>query len=885
MPSRRVRQVQADTAPPVEPIVGRDHELDALCALVESDARLVTLAGPAGVGKTRLAWALAQRVVAEGHFERVLFCSLEGVLTPEALRDALLRASGVPQTNTKRMRVDPARAIDDMGQALVVLDGLDDGVEAARATLPVWLSHALASRWLVTTRRVLGIAEETVFELGPLDIPPAGELRGDAVAMFLRCVRKVRSGYEPSPQEAPFLADLVRELDGLPLALQLAAPRMAVMGPQVLLHRLRTSRSMLRTRDAADDDHHRSLDAALEGSWQALSARERDVLTQLTVFSGGMTIDAVDAVVAAPKNGGPSVVELIQSLRERSLIGAQFAEDGTVRLSVLRCVCDYAERFGDALVRSEARDRHTSYYAAEVERGSRAVELGWIERERANLLSVIRKVTTAEPVTARAAEPALRVVVALGQAHRDPSSTLEYASLLETALDATRDSGADPLLFGRALALRGSVRRREGRVPGAMRDLLQALHVARTLGQTAFEGRVLLEVGQLLADRGELDDAASHLQQVLGHARDLGERDLEVAALLAFSDVESRQSHFDAARALLERTVALLERMDDATAEIGARGALARWHVDHASWGEARRQVGFARARGGDGSLPSCDLLEVLIEHDAGDVGRALAGYERVESAALREHDTRVASESLALCALACAQTGLFARAHALLRAAFDLGALGRDAMLWECVADAIDAVAAPGTVLPVRASERVVPDTSSGRAMRVLSRVAVEPSVWPGVRADVDAAAVSNAVVRLAARALDHALSENATSSKPIPRDALAVGAGARWFRMPQEQPVSLERRRPLALILDHLAAVRIDAPGTASSWDAVQEAGWPGERILPSAGAHRVRVAVSTLRKLGLRDALRTTPEGYLLDPTLRVVRTDQSEHAVSG
>jgi hypothetical protein len=168
--------------------------------------------------------------------------------------------------------------------------------------------------------------------------------------------------------------------------------------------------------------------------------------------------------------------------------------------------------------------------------------------------------------------------------------------------------------------------------------------------------------------------------------------------------------------------------------------------------------------------------------------------------------------------------------------------------------------------------------------AGRLLAKAASPPAlaVLDAARGDASAVRAARALagrsaeVALALRCADRAAQPAAQGeAAPPPPDALLVGPGGQWFRLPRGERVPLDRRRPLALLLDRLARERVDRPGSPLAWDALLDAAWPGERVLAEAGAHRVRVAVSTLRKLGLKDVLVTRGEGYILAPEVPAVR----------
>lgn len=709
---------------------------------------------------------------------------------------------------------------------------------------------------------------------------PRGDLlEGDAAELFLSLVRRVRAGYIPKGAEAAVLSELVRELDGLPLALQLAAPRLAMMGPAVLLHRLRTSRSMLRAHAADEASPHRSFDAAMTGSWQALEAWERDALTQLTVFRGGMSAEDAEAVIdISGTAGAPPPIEVLQALRDKSLLASRTVDDGqgTVRLEMLGGVRDFVVRHGDQEVQRLAAMRHAAHFGhlagqwrqqMSTARGQEARRA--VTADQANLLALIRSVVGAGPVTPRAAEPALRALIALSPAHPHQSPPWACATLIEPVLDATHDSGADPLLVGRVLVLRGASRRIDGRIPAAMKDLVRALTVARTMRANDLEGSALFEIGRVLLDKGDYPEARKHLLRALEKLREAGAKMEEASALVVLGDIESRSGELAQAQAVLDRAAALYTSAGEGEAEAVARCALARALVDASDYDASVAQLESARraAAGDPATLSLCDLAEGMAAHDRGELQRAVALYERTESASRSRGLEEREAIALALRAIISVSRGQLGDAHALLRASSEAMAgpatspfLG----VLRAAAPVIDRIATPALAIPP--PQRTTADALDP-AIGLLDQLASDPASWPKLRSSLWDAGSRRCVVRIVFRALDQAFPT--ASPKPVlPPDALVVGATGGWFRLPDGESCSLERRRPLARILLHLARARERAPGAASSWLEVQEAGWPGERMIASAGAHRVRVAISTMRKLGLRDLVKTVEDGYLLD-----------------
>lgn len=614
MPSRRDRHLRANCPEPVEPLVGRQRALAQLQAFLQSNARLVTLTGPVGVGKSRLAWAAAENLCQLGAFEDVVFCNIDGIDSEGACQDALSRA-----ITSGRRSLPVETSLDSLGQALIVLDGFD-GLPAP--IIARWLAAAPSVKCLVTTRRRLDIAEEALLELGPLDLGDGQDLCGEAAEFFLHCVGRVRPGYAPTQAETPFVVELIRELDGLPLALQLAAPRLTVMGPAVLLHRLRPSRSVLRANNQ-DSPTHLSFDAAMESAWHALSAQERDVLTQLTAFSGSLTSVAAEHVVSSE---GAPVIDVLQALRQRSMLLAETADDGTIRLRMLRGVRSFVTRHGDATARHGAQRRHAEHFAQEAGERIGSGRVGapqartWFAQERDNLMQVLRGVSEAQGVTAQSAEPALHVALALDPMHTTSAPSQELSALLETALEASRDSGANPLLFARALALRGSIRRVRGQVPSATKDLLQSLHVGTNLGCPDLQGRALLEIGKIFLERDELDQARDHFRRAMDAFRAGEFRAEEAEALQALAETEALEGRMEDAMAVLDRAVALLARSQEPEAEAWARCVLARSCIHMGDMSRAAQQIQAVRAlplRRDEPAQFHADLLEAIASTDS----------------------------------------------------------------------------------------------------------------------------------------------------------------------------------------------------------------------------------------------------------------------------
>ena len=364
-----LRLVQPDEAVAVAPrvhhlpaerdgFVGRVSEQAALLEALDS-ARLVTVFGLGGMGKTRLA-----RHFAQGHAERwpggVWFCDLLASSGVTGIVRGVARALDVP------LGADPVdqlgHAIDARGECLIILDNFEQVAEHAEATIGRWLEAARGVRFLVTSRRTLGIRGEAVIGLQGLPVPHASD-DTDAVALLRQRARAAVPGWQP---EAQPLAELARRLEGIPLALELAAARLRTLSVQQLLDRLDDRFRWLAVPASARPARHATLRAVLDDSFARLEAYEAAALAQLSVCEGSFTLELAEAVVdLSPWPEAPFAADVVAALVEQALV----VRTGPDRLSMLVSVQEYAAGALEALGPGERR-------AAEVRHGRGIARLG-----------------------------------------------------------------------------------------------------------------------------------------------------------------------------------------------------------------------------------------------------------------------------------------------------------------------------------------------------------------------------------------------------------------------------------------------------------------------------------------------------------------------------
>ncbi|MBK8251680.1 MAG: AAA family ATPase [Polyangiaceae bacterium] len=861
---------------PPEPLIGRQNERRSLLDASSREDRLFTLVGPPGVGKTRLAVEVALDLFNLGRFAEVWRCNLGAARDMASICDAVAQSIGASADGSNP---DPSshitRAIESRGDVLLLLDEMESAAASAPSTVGQWLAELPNLSVLVTSREPLHIPGENVVELTPLSIDG-----GEAVDLFLLCTQRVRRAYTIPEADLPFVQALVRELDGLPLAIELCAPRMAVMGPRALLHRMSSRFDLLRRKPSAPTDRHAALALAIETSWMALLPYEQSTLSQLAVFRGGFTLEAAEAVVdLSLYPDAPPIVDVLQSLRDKSLLTAIETPPGAdLRLGMLASIAVYTLEKLDSSIAANVIARHAHHVVRTAEHHEQhltgkdgPIHRAQILADRHNLTQVIERVLGQGQVTARTAEPALRALLVLATLSPYDGPPEAFAAAVGPVLTATKDSGADPRLSARALYARGTLLLSRGDIRAGSRDLVQALAVARSLNDALLTARATCALGEALARRGEMAAAREHFEKAAQSFTQLADTSGAGAAIALQAELSLRQGDLVTAQALADRALSLHQTKSDAFGSAVDLILLGRIACDrndpqtaithfssacvHAERAESRRTAAAATGYLG------------LAHHLAGNLDAAKTHFETA-IAAFSEMGLIIPQ------ALFSGLLGIWFRedqkpgeAYARLSIAAErLDNAGQGAMRALYLAHLSD--------LEAEASR---PSERSALCTLATSLLNADPDVSV---AQVVALFTLGTPPQSSAHAIIAARCRRGAGARPLaapppPDDTLQIGPSALWFQPPHGERVLLDRRRQLAKMLDHLAAFRLEKPGAALGWEALIETAWPGERILPDAAAHRVRVAISTLRKMGLRDLLRTTDEGYLLAPDVPAVR----------
>lgn len=435
------------------PFVGREAELTEIGRLLaDRECRLLTLIGPGGVGKTRLA-IQAARAAGAAFAAGVAFVPLAAQSSAEGLLAALVEgvqpwqhASGPARSHQAGPRGQLLASLRDQALLLIL-----DSAEHLAADVADLLSELLPAgpqlKLLVTSRERLRLPEEWVFEVAGLPYPEAGAA-GDPAAcpaaqLFLKAAGRARIGYSPGPDDWPAVARICRSVEGLPLAIELAAPWVRLLSCAEIAAEIEGNRDFLASQAGGLPERHRSLRAAFEHSWRLLPAAEREVLARLSVFAGGLTREAAAEVA------GAQVADL-SALLDRSLL----RRDRAGRLDLHQTLKQYAaEKLAlSPEAERQVRSRHSAHYLdwlAATGEGLRGREqrqaLGLLLGEVGNLrLAWQQALAAGEWGRVRRALPAWALFAEMGPRRREGYEAI--CSAVEAAGAAVRREGSDTTL-------------------------------------------------------------------------------------------------------------------------------------------------------------------------------------------------------------------------------------------------------------------------------------------------------------------------------------------------------------------------------------------------------------------------------------------------------
>jgi predicted ATPase/DNA-binding SARP family transcriptional activator len=561
------REQDKPTKPPtnlpaaVTPLIGRQREVVACCELLRGESvRMLTLTGAGGIGKTRLALQVATELV--GEFRDGVF------LVPLArLTDPDLVAATIAQTLELAEAEEPLelrlRRFVHKRQLLLLIDNFEHLLPAA-PLLGELLEAAPGLKLLATSRALLRLSAEHQYPVPPLELPDPERLPGvaalrdlPAVALFVERAQALKPGFELTEDNAHSVAEICLRVDGLPLALELAAARVRILAPQALLARLGQRLPLLTGGAREAPARQQTLRATIDWSYDLLSVSEQVRFVRLACFAGGCTLEGAEAVCGA-------ALDELASLVDKSLLSERDGPAGEPRFDMLGTVREYAlERLDAGGEADELRRRHAEHCVLLAERAEpeilRADQVEWLQRLEADHSNF--RVALEWSLGSGEVDLGLRLIGSLRRAWVARGYLTETRRWLEAAL--AQAASASPAIRAKAVYGLGRVALAQADYDQALRYLQESAAFSRKIGDS--EGLVfaLADLGWIASAQGDREQAALLAQEGLAEARKAESPMAVAAALHSLGCTMLDRGDYAHARELLEESLALRRKRGD----------------------------------------------------------------------------------------------------------------------------------------------------------------------------------------------------------------------------------------------------------------------------------------------------------------------------------
>lgn len=610
--------------------VGRRREMAEVRRLLSS-TRLLTLTGAGGCGKTRLALQVASKLLKE-YRDGVWFVDLASLSDPSLVPQAVASALSVREQQGRTLSETLADYLKPR-KLLLILDNCEHLVQACASLTDTLLRTCSDLRVLVTSRQSLSVAGETIWRVPSLSVPdhqqnlPVRTLKQyDAVQLFTRRAMLKRESFLVTPENAPAVAQLCCQLEGIPLAIELAAARMNILSLEEIVERLDSRLRLLVSGDQQAPSRHRTLHATIDWSYNLLTNLEQSLLRSLSVFTGGSSLQAIEDVWAGEIDEY-EVLDILSGLDDKSLVIRE-EHAGRSRYRLLETVSQYA--WGKAVATHELdllRTRHRDWCLRLAEQAEPELQgsqqLVWLERleiERDNLRAALGRADENDNSSeveatiklagalwyfwsirgyldeglhwlnralhkSTSAKPEARAKILVGTAWLAIGQS-DYSTgkkLLEESLSLYRQAAYKP---GIAISLRGLARTtfEQGDYESAQTLLEEALQHYRELKDKRGLGVVTGRLGYVVGQQGDFERASLLLREGLAISKELGNRADIANALINLGEVARSKGDYDVARPLYEEALAIdreTKRTSGVAVSLANLGSLALWQGEY----------------------------------------------------------------------------------------------------------------------------------------------------------------------------------------------------------------------------------------------------------------------------------------------------------------